>query len=159
MGCTPCGKSQNEARNLSLGFKREGFLASLRMRNHGASSANCKGNDSMPYCCADTAASGGNRFNSSRLGRLGVRLLFDTNPIGQLDELLKIPPFFFAHLPSVRTRKINRYESVGGKGRTYNQLRFLLFLHCFGHDCFLQMDANSTTDSSIRILLSLNKQG
>src|SRR5580704_7889457 len=50
------------------------------------------------------------------LGGLGARLLLHADAIGQLDELFQIPPFLFAHQPSVRTRKINRHESFGGKG-------------------------------------------
>ena len=35
------------------------------------------------------------------LNGLGARLLLDANFICKLDELPKIPPFFFAHQPSI----------------------------------------------------------
>jgi hypothetical protein len=96
----------------------------------------------------------GARFSAAvaRLGRLGVRLLFHTDLISQLNELLQIPPLLFAHQPSVRTRKINRYESFGGERRTDDQLRLLVFRQWLGHVRFLQMDADSITNSSIRSL-------
>ena len=67
------------------------------------------------------------------LGGNGARLLLHADAICQFDQLLKIPPFFFAHQPSIRTRKINGHESIGRKGRTDNQLRFLKFRQWFGH--------------------------
>jgi hypothetical protein len=69
---------------------------------------------------------------------LRAHLLSDANLIRQLDELTQIPPFFFAHQSAFRTRKIDRNESVGGKGRPHDELCFLMFRERLGHLVFLQ---------------------
>src|SRR5665213_3921169 len=69
----------------------------------------------------------------SRLRGLAARLLLHANLVGQLDQLPQIPPLFFIHQSSVRTRKVNRDESFGGQRGSDNQLCLLVFGQCFGH--------------------------
>jgi hypothetical protein len=81
-----------------------------------------------------------------RLRRLRSRLLLHADPVGQLNQLPQVVPFLFAHQPSVRTRKVDRYESFGRKRRTDNQLCFLMFGQWLRHGRSLQMGADSTTN-------------